>query len=181
MKKLDIEKFKKFSAKTERFTKAVGYISFVCVIVMMLMNVADVLLGKLFNKPIIGAYELTQRILMCAVFAAFAYGQSKKAHINMTIIIARFPRPVRFVIFSIMSLLSIFAAGALTYAAYVQTGVTIESGYVTEVLYIPLWPFYIVETIAMGVFTLALIYDTILYIIAIWREDFAKMIQSKWS
>ena len=103
MKKLDIEKFKKFSAKTERFTKAVGYISFVCVIVMMLMNVVDVLLGKLFNKPIIGAYELTQRILMCAVFAAFAYGQSKKAHINMTIVIARFPRPVRFVIFSIMS------------------------------------------------------------------------------
>lgn len=181
MKSLDITKFKNFSAKTERFTKAVGYISFVCVLIMMLMNVADVLLGKLFNKPIIGAYELTQRLLMCAVFAAFAYGQSMKAHINMTIIIAHLPRPVRFVIFSVMSLLSVFAAGAMTYAAAVQTGVTIETGYVTEVLYIPLWPFYVVETLAMGVFTLALIYDTILYIIAIRREDFAQMIQAKWS
>ena len=181
MKKLDIHKVQKFSSWVERFTKAVGYISFFCVVAMMLMNVADVLLGKLFNKPIIGAYELTQRLLMCAVFAAFAYGQSMKAHINMTIIIAKFPRPVRFIVFSLMSILSVFAAGAMTYAAAVQTGVTIDTGYVTEVLYIPLWPFYIVETLAMGVFTLVLIYDTILYIIAIWREDFAKMIQTKWS
>ena len=181
MKNLDINKFKAFSAKIEMFTKAVGCISYVCVIAMMLLNVTDVLLGKLFNKPIIGSYELTQRILMCAVFAAFAYGQSKKAHINMTILIALMPRPLRFAIFSLMSLLSIFAAGAMTYAAAVQLGVTIDMGYMTEVLYIPLWPFYVVEMLAMGVFTLALIYDTIIYIIAIWREDFAEMVQADWS
>ena len=181
MKRPNIEKFKAFSAKVERFTKAVGCISFICVLAMMLLNVADVLLGKLFNKPIIGTYELTQRILMCAVFAAFAYGQSKKAHINMTILIALFPRPVRFVIFSLMSILSVLAAGAMTYAAAVQLGVTIDMGYMTEVLYIPLWPFYVVETLAMAFFTLALLYDTILYVIAIWREDFAEMIQAEWS
>ena len=66
MKKPDINKIQKFSAGVERFTKCVGYISFFCVLAMMLMNVADVLLGKLFNKPIVGAYELTQRLLMCA-------------------------------------------------------------------------------------------------------------------
>jgi len=181
MKNLDINKFKAFSARVEKFTRIVGYISFVCVLAMMLLNVTDVLLGKLFNRPIVGTYELTQRILMCAVFAAFAYGQSKKAHINMTILIALLPRAVRFALFSLMSLLSIFAAGAMTYAAAVQLGVTIDMGYMTEVLYIPLWPFYVVETVAMGVFTLTLLYDTILYIIAIWREDFAEMVQAEWS
>ena len=181
MKRLDIGKFKAFSAKMEKFTRAVGCISFFCVLAMMLLNVADVLLGKLINKPIIGTYELTQRILMCAVFAAFAYGQSKKAHINMTILIALLPRPVRFVLFSLMSVLSVFAAGAMTYAAAVQLGVTIEMGYMTEVLYIPLWPFFVVETLAMAIFTLALIYDTVLYIISIWRADFAEMVQADWS
>ena len=178
---MQIEKVKIFSAHIEKVTKGVAWISFVCVVVMMLMNVVDVIIGYLFSKHILGAYELTQRLLMCAVFTAFAYGQSKKTHINMTIVIAKFPRAVRFVIFTVMSILSVLAAGAMTYAAGVQTGVAISTGYMTEVLYIPLWPFYVVETVAMAIFTLALIYDTILYVVAIFRDDFAEMVQADWS
>ena len=178
---MQIEKVKNFSAHIEKVTKGVAWISFVCVVVMMLMNVVDVIIGYLFSKHILGAYELTQRLLMCAVFTAFAYGQSKKTHINMTIVIAKFPRAVRFVIFTVMSILSVLAAGAMTYAAGVQTGVAISTGYMTEVLYIPLWPFYVVETVAMAIFTLALIYDTVLYVVAIFRDDFAEMVQADWS
>ena len=178
---MQIEKVKNFSAHIEKVTKGVAWISFVCVVVMMLMNVVDVIIVYLFSKHILGAYELTQRLLMCAVFTAFAYGQSKKTHINMTIVIAKFPRAVRFVIFTVMSILSVLAAGAMTYAAGVQTGVAISTGYMTEVLYIPLWPFYVVETVAMAIFTLALIYDTILYVVAIFRDDFAEMVQADWS
>ena len=176
-----MEKVRKISARIAGFTKAVGCISFACVVCMMLLNVADVVLGKLWSIRIIGAYELTQRMLMCAVFTSFAYGQSKKSHICMTILIAKFPRAVRFSLFTLMSLLSVLAAGAMTWAAAAQTLVSIRSGYMTEVLYIPLYPFYIVETLAMLIFTLALLYDTALSAIAIFREDYAKMIQSEWS
>ncbi len=176
-----MEKVQKFNAGVHRFTQAIALISFVCVLLMMLMNVADVIMGYLFQTHILGAYELTQRMLMCAVFTAFAYGQSKKSHINMTIIIVHFPRPLRFIIFTLMGILSVLAAGAMTYAAAVQTGVAVSTGYMTEVLYIPLWPFYVIETAAMGIFTLALIYDTILSVIAIFREDYAQMIQADWS
>ena len=176
-----MEKAQKFHTAVSRFTQAIALISFVCVMAMMLMNVADVIIGYLFNTHVLGAYELTQRMLMCAVFTAFAYGQSKKSHINMTIVIVHFPRPLRFILFTLMSILSVLAAGAMTYAAAVQTGVAISTGYMTEVLYIPLWPFYVIETVSMGIFTLALIYDTILSFIAIFREDYAKMIQAEWS
>ena len=176
-----MEKVRKTSAAVGRVTQAIAVVSFVCVVVMMLMNVVDVILGYLFQTHVLGAYELTQRMLMCAVFTAFAYGQSKKAHINMTIVIVHFPRPLRFSLFTLMSVLSVLAAGAMTYAAAVQTGVAVTTGYMTEVLYIPLWPFYVVETVSMGIFTLALIYDTVLSFIAIFREDYAKMIQAEWS
>ena len=176
-----MDKIKRFNDHVHRFTQAIAVISFVCVLAMMLMNVADVVIGYLFKTHILGAYELTQRMLMCAVFTAFAYGQSKKSHINMTIVIVHFPRPLRFSVFTLMSLLSVLAAGAMTYAAAVQTGVAVSTGYMTEVLYIPLWPFYVIETAAMALFTLALIYDTILSAIAIFREDYAKMIQAEWS
>lgn len=177
---MNLEKVKNLSRHIGMFTKGVGWISFICVIAMMLMNVIDVAMG-LFNSRFVGAYELTQRLLMCAVFTSFAYGQSKKAHINMTILIAMLPRALRFTLFTLMSVLSIVAAGAMTYAAGVQTSVAIMQGYMTEVLYIPLYPFYIVETVAMAIFTLTIIYDTVIYAIAIFRDDFAKMVQAEWS
>ena len=176
-----MEKIKHFSSVVEKITKAVGFISFAAVFVMMMLNVVDVLLAKFFKSPIVGTYELTQRLLMCAVFTSFAYAQSKKAHINMTILIAVFPRVIRFILFTLMSVISVVAAGAMTYAAAIQMNVAITTGYMTEVLYIPLWPFYLVETIAMAIFTLALIYDTVLYVIAIFRDDYAAMIQEQWS
>ena len=177
-----MEKVKKISAGFEKFTTCLGYVSFVCVIAMMMLNVVDVVLDKVTESTrVIGAYEITQRLLMCAVFASFAYGQSKKAHINMTLIIAKFPRPLRFAVFSLMSLLSVVAAGAMTWAAYVQILDCLNKGYMTEVLYIPLWPFYVVECVAMAVFTIVLLYDTVLYVIAIFRDDFAEMIQKDWS
>jgi TRAP-type C4-dicarboxylate transport system permease small subunit len=176
-----IEKIKRLSARIGQITKGIAWISFVCVVAMMLMNVVDVIMGYVANKHILGAYELTQRLLMCAVFTSFAYGQSKKTHINMTIVIAKFPRALRFVLFTVMSILSVLAAGAMTYAAWAQTAVCIEKNYLTEVLYIPLWPFYLIETIAMAIFTVALIYDTVLYVISIFRDDFAEMVQADWS
>lgn len=178
---MSIEKVKSISAKMTKFTTAVGWVSFICVLAMMFMNVADVLLTKLFQKPVIGAYELTQRMLMCAVFASFAYGQSKKSHINMTLIIAKFPRTVRFIIFTLMGVLSTAAAAAMTWAALLQGNVALETGYMTEVLYIPLYPFYYIEFVAMAIFTVTLAYDTVLSAIAIGREDFAEMIQADWS
>ena len=176
-----MEKVKKISANVEKFTTIVGYISFFCVAAMMFLNVADVLYHKLFNKNIIGTYDITQQLLMCAVFCSFAYAQSKKAHINMTLIIAKLPRALRYIFFSLMSVLSVVVSGATTWAAYMQTLDSIKKGYVTDVIYMPLWPFNLIMIIAMAIFTLTIAYDTVLYFIAIKRDDYAEMIQEDWS
>lgn len=178
---MSIEKVKGINARIGRFTTAVGVVSFVCVLAMMFMNVADVIMTKIFSQPVIGAYELTQRMLMCAVFASFAYGQTKKSHINMTLVIAKFPRAVRFIIFTVMSALATLASAAMTWAALLQGNVALSTGYMTEVLYIPLYPFYYIEFAAMAIFTVTLAYDTVLSAIAIGRDDFAEMIQADWS
>ena len=176
-----MERIKHFSRIVEKITRIVGLISFASVLIIMILNVMDVLLTKLFSLPIIGAYEMTECLLMCAVFTSFAYAQSKKAHINMTIVIARFPRSIRFIVFTIMSLLSVAATGIMTYAAEIQMKAAVSGSYVTDVLHIPVWPCYLVELIAMAVFTLTLMYDTVLSTIAIFRQDYADMIQTDWS
>ena len=175
-----LDTLKKVENVVGRFTKAICYVSFVGIIAIVLLNVADVVLAKV-HKPVLGAYEITQRLLLCTVFASFAYAQTKKTHINMTILIEKFPRSVRFVIFTLMSLLSVFAAGALSYAAFYQGGVAFELGTATEVLYIPLYPFFYVQAVAMAAFVIVLLFDTIMSVIAIFNEDLAKHIMSGWS
>lgn len=176
-----MERINHFSSIVEKLTKVVSIISFASVFMIMILNVTDVLLTKLFKLPIIGTYEMTECLLMCAVFTGFAYAQSQKAHINMTIIIAKFPRAIRFLVFTIMSLFAVIIAAVMTYAAAVQMSEAISAGYMTDVLHFPTWTCYLIELIAMATFTLTLIYDTVLSAIAIFRQDYAGMVQADWS
>jgi len=175
-----LDTFKRINNVVGKFTKVVCYISFIGIIAIVLLNVADVILAKTF-KPILGAYEITQRLLLCTVFASFAYAQTKKTHINMTILVERFPRVIRFILFTLMSILSIFAAGALMYAAFYQGGVSYDLGTATEVLYIPLYPFFYVQALAMAAFVIVLVFDTVMSFISIFKEDFATYVMSGWS
>lgn len=158
-----MEKIGKF---IDRITFIVSLVSYGGVIAIMLLNVVDVLMTKTLNRSFTGAYEISEVLLLCTVMASFAYGQSKKTHINITLIIRIFPRALKFFVFGLMELLSTGTAFAVGYAAVVQAHSSMVKGAVTSVLLIPLYPFYYIEAIAMFVFSLALFYDTVLLFIA---------------
>jgi TRAP-type C4-dicarboxylate transport system permease small subunit len=147
----------------------------------MLLNVADVLLAKLFSRPIIGAYEITEMLLLCTVMASFAYGQSKKAHINMVIIVRHLPRVIKFTIYGVMGLASAAAASVVGYAAILQAASAIDKGTTTNVLGIPMYPFYYIEAATMFVLALALLYDTLLAFAAIRSRDCEEAVVSSWT
>ena len=50
-----------------RACAAVGSLSYVGIIAMMVLNLIDVFLTKFFGINVQGAYELTERLLMCMV------------------------------------------------------------------------------------------------------------------
>jgi len=174
-----IEKYIKVENIIKKITMAICYISFFGMIAIMLLNVADVFMAKFFS-PIIGTYEITARLLLCTVFAAFAYTQTQKKHITMTLIVSRFPRQLRFAMFSLMSYLSIIIAAVLTYAAFYQCDVSRIGGTTTDILFIPLYPFFFVQAIAMAAFTVTLAFDAVLSTIAIVRKDFADHVSESW-
>jgi TRAP-type C4-dicarboxylate transport system permease small subunit len=165
----------------DRITLVVSMISFSGVLAIMILNVADVLMTKLFAKPITGAYEITEILLLCTVMAAFAYGQSKKSHINMTLIIKVFPRPIRLFIFGLMGLVSTGTAAVVGYAAILQAESAISRGMSTSVLFIPMYPFFYIEAIAMFIFALALLYDAILAFAAIFNKKLEEIVTSTWA
>lgn len=170
----------KLGKAINKITFVVSLISYGGVLAIMLLNVADVLMTKLFLKPVTGAYEITEVLLLCTVMAAFAYGQSQKSHINMTLIIRVFPRFLKLFIFGLMGLLSTGTAVAVGYAAILQAESALIKGAATSVLFIPLYPFYYIEALAMFIFAVALLYDTIFAFASIFNKKYEDMLISTW-
>lgn len=165
----------------DKITLMVSLVSYGGVLAIMLLNVADVVTTKAFTEPITGAYEITEVLLLCTVMASFAYAQSQKAHINMGMVIRRFPRSLGLGIFSFMGLLSAATAGAVGYAAVLQAQSAMGRNAVTSVLQIPLYPFYYVEAVAMFIFAAVLLYDAVLAFMAIRNDKYAEIVISSWA
>lgn len=61
---------------------------------MVVLTFVNVVLRKFFNSPIIGVVEITEVLMIVAIFLAVAHTQNKKAHISVDIITNRLaPRP----------------------------------------------------------------------------------------
>ena len=162
-----MEKIKKFFYKC---ASGVGVASSVGYIFIIVLIVVDVILEKFVGKPISGTYELIERSMVIAVFASFAYAQTKKAHINMVMVIERFPRILRLLALGLTSILSVGAMSYAAYAAYTQYQSATSMGMMTGILYIPLAPFYLFQSIAMFLFAVILALDTI-YVFAAMKSD----------
>jgi TRAP-type C4-dicarboxylate transport system permease small subunit len=63
---------------------------------MMLLTSADALSRYMFNSPILGAYELTEKYLMvAAIFLGMSYAYRGGAFIRVTFLVDRLPRAAK--------------------------------------------------------------------------------------
>ncbi len=164
-----------------RVCAAVGSLSYVGIIAMMVLNLIDVFLTKFFGINVQGAYELTERLLMCTVFASLAYGEVCDAHIHTTLFIARLPRVLKFLAFGVTSLLSTGASAFWTYAIWLQIFESIRTNTITAVLKIPLYPFYAFAFVCMIFMTIALAWHMIRVFLAIRNDECAEEVTKSWA
>lgn len=172
---------KKIEKVLYKISAYIGSVSYVCMIVMMVLNIADVIMTKFFLHNIQGAYELTERLLMILVFACLAYGETNDAHVHTTLFIAKLPRTLKFIIYGAVSVLATFASGFWAYALRIQIAESIRKNTVTDVLKIPLYPFYIIAFICVIVLTVCLAWHMIKNFLAIKNDQYAEEITSTWA
>lgn len=159
----------------------VVYISYIGVFGAMLFTTYDVLMRVLFNKPMLGAYEIVELIMSCIVFASFAYTQTQKGHVSVTMFLRMMPQKVKFVIYTITSFLSAFLSVLITYGTLRQSTVCFAKNYVTQNLGIPYGPFYIIAGIGMALFSIVLLADAVFSAIGIFKKEIADEIEAEWS
>lgn len=171
---------KKIDNVVSKICGVFGVISVLCIVGVIALITVDVVIRK-FGGNVKGAYEITERLLMCMVFSGLAYTESKRGHIYVTMLLGAFPRALRFGIFGLMQLASTAMSFYVAYAAYSQTLVSLKTKTCTTVLQIPLYPFYAIESVCMVLFGIALLWACIKSFMAIKNDELAEEIQGSWS
>ena len=69
-----------------------SYLGAVGLIAMMLLTAADVTGRYLFNKPVLGAFELTEFLVLILIFSFLAHAQSEKNHVSVDLLVGRFSK-----------------------------------------------------------------------------------------
>src|SRR5512135_1200463 len=97
------------------------YAAVVATAIMVLLTSTDAMGRYLFNRPITGAYEVTEKYLMLAnVFLGCAYAYRRGAFIRVTILTNHLRRSVLIVINHLVQLFSILYIIVLTFATILQ-------------------------------------------------------------
>ena len=65
---------------------------------MMALTTADVICRYMFNSPILGAFEITEFLVLILIFSFLGYAQSQKTHVSVDLLIEQFPKKHQIVV-----------------------------------------------------------------------------------
>jgi TRAP-type transport system small permease protein len=126
-------------------------------VLMMFLTAMDVLLRYFLNRPISGAMEITQYMMLIVVVSGLAHCTVEKSHIRVEVLIERCPPKVQTMLYAFTSLLSLGLFSLITRQAVVYAGFFLDANLTSPVLFIPAYPFAIILALGTAVFCLALV------------------------
>ncbi len=146
---------------TESLSRVAGGLAGAILTVMMFLTALDVFL-RYIDKAIIGTLEIIQFMLVVVASFGFAYCAFVKGHVNIELIISRFPRRVQAVFNAIARAAFLFLAVLIVWKISVRAVYEHEVMSSSTILNIPLFPFMILEAIgfaALGVILINQLFD----------------------
>ena len=108
---------------------------------MMLLTAGDVTLRYVFNRPIIGSYDLTEYMMAIVVSFGLAYCAFLKGHVRVDLIVSHLPQRLQAAIDSITGLFGFILFSIITWQSFVYMKLLFGSGMESTVLLIPRFPF----------------------------------------
>jgi TRAP-type C4-dicarboxylate transport system permease small subunit len=124
---------------------------------MMFLTALDVLLRYFLNRPISGALELTQFMMLIVVASGLAHCTMEKSHVRVEVLIERCPPKIQTALYTLTSFLCLGLFLVITWQAVVYAGFLRDANLTSPVLFIPVFPFAIILALGTAVFCLALL------------------------
>jgi TRAP-type C4-dicarboxylate transport system permease small subunit len=124
---------------------------------MMLLTASDVTLRYIFNRPIVGSFDLTEYMMVIVVSFGLAYCAFLKGHVKVDLVVSHLPQRVQAFIDSLTGLLGIALFALITWQSYVYMKLLFESGLESTVLLIPRFPFAGLVCLGSALLTIVLL------------------------
>ncbi len=109
--------------------------------ILMVLTASDVTLRYVFNRPIVGSYDLTEYMMAIVVSFGLAYCAFFKGHVRVDLIISHFPQRLQATIDSITGLFGVILFSLITWQSFEYMALLFDSGLKSTVLLIPRFPF----------------------------------------
>ena len=124
---------------------------------MVLLIVVDIVLRRFFNSPLSWSLEVVQVMLVVVVFFSVAYCAVRGGHVNIDVLIARFPARLQAAVDIVTSLFGIAVFGVMCWASVGSAQHYMEVHRVTGILPIPIYPFVLAVALGSLLMTLAVL------------------------
>lgn len=108
---------------------------------MMFLTTADVVGRYFFNAPVLGAFEMTEYLMLIVIFSFLAFAQSEKAHITVDIFFDRLPRKLARWINRANHLVCLAMMLLVTWMGIMQAIDLKNNGEISTLLKVPDYPF----------------------------------------
>jgi TRAP-type C4-dicarboxylate transport system permease small subunit len=146
------------------FSKVLLVVGAASLATMMLLTASDVALRYFFNKPISGAFDLTE-YMMAVVFAfGLPYCTLQRSHIKVDILMERLPEKAQTAITAMITPLSLGIISLIAWQSIVYTQIQFSTHIASSVLHIPRYPFVGLLFLGYAGFVIALLGDFLNFI-----------------
>ena len=145
-------------AVVRRLARAANGVGLVALVAMTLVTVLDVGGRYLLNRPLPGALELSELLMVFLVFGCFAHTELVNGHVDVDVLVNRFPPRGRAVCEALAALLGAGFWGAIAWRTVVRALDIRGAGETSTNLGLPIWPFVAIAAAGSALFTFALLY-----------------------
>ena len=125
--------------------------------VLMVLTAGDVILRYVFNRPIIGSYDLTEYMMAIVVSFGLAYCALLKGHVRVDLVVSHLPQRLQSSIDCITGLLSVILFSLITWQSFEHMNILFDSGLKSTVLLISRFPFAGLVCLGSAFLTLVLL------------------------
>lgn len=146
--------FVRIEKMVANLSEKLNWIAAAAVVFIMLLTVADVI-GRVFNRPVPGTYELVSFVGALIISFALPYTSIEKGHIAVDFLMQKMPYRVRVTVNVLNALISMALFVLISWQSAVYGHNLKTSGEVSATLQLPVYPF--LYGISLGCAMLALV------------------------
>ena len=139
-----------------------AYIGAFSLFAMMCLTMADVGGRYLFNRPILGVFEITEFMVLVLIFSFLGYTQARKSHVSVDLFMMLFPKKLKVLIEIFNHLACLVIMALIAWMGVDKALELMEVGEASPNLAFPTYPFVFFLVLGCAIMCIEFIRDVIM-------------------